>query len=88
MPAWRETAAIALTKEYALDARRGGPFGIEWMIGDEGPHALAAGSDDSIHDDRRARMDDVGACAVVARQRQRFVDGRKLRIERVPGVRS
>ena len=39
VPAWRDTAAIAPTKEYALDARRGGPFGIEWMVGDAGPHA-------------------------------------------------
>ena len=38
VPAWRDTAAIALTKEYGLDARSGGPFGLEWMIGDEGPH--------------------------------------------------
>jgi len=39
VPAWREAAAIAPAKEYALDARRGGPFGIEWMLGDDGPHA-------------------------------------------------
>jgi FtsP/CotA-like multicopper oxidase with cupredoxin domain len=38
VPAWRDTSAIALAKEYGLDARRGGPFGLEWMIGDEGPH--------------------------------------------------
>jgi FtsP/CotA-like multicopper oxidase with cupredoxin domain len=39
VPAWREAAAIAPTKEYALNARQGGPFGIEWMLGDDGPHA-------------------------------------------------
>jgi FtsP/CotA-like multicopper oxidase with cupredoxin domain len=39
VPAWREAAGIAPTKEYALDARRGGPFGIEWLLGDDGPHA-------------------------------------------------
>jgi FtsP/CotA-like multicopper oxidase with cupredoxin domain len=39
VPAWREAAAIAPAKEYALDARPGGPFGLEWMLGDDGPHA-------------------------------------------------
>jgi FtsP/CotA-like multicopper oxidase with cupredoxin domain len=44
VPSWREAAAIAPAKEYALDARRGGPFGIEWMLGDDGPHAHHAGT--------------------------------------------
>ena len=39
VPAWREAAGIAPTKDYALNARQGGPFGIEWMLGDDGPHA-------------------------------------------------
>lgn len=44
VPAWREAATLAPTKEYALDARRGGPFGLEWMLGDDGPHAHHAGT--------------------------------------------
>lgn len=44
VPAWREAAVIAPTKEYALTARQGGPFGIEWMLGDDGPHAHHAGA--------------------------------------------
>jgi len=39
VPAWRDAAGIAPAKEYALNARQGGPFGIEWMLGDDGPHA-------------------------------------------------
>jgi len=44
VPAWREAVGIVPTKEYALNARQGGPLGIEWMLGDDGPHAHHTGT--------------------------------------------
>ncbi len=32
VPAWEDALAAPITKSFALDARRGGPFGIEWMF--------------------------------------------------------
>ena len=32
VPAWREAHALPVTHEFRLDARRGGPLGIEWTI--------------------------------------------------------
>lgn len=38
VPAWRPAATAVPTAEYPLDARRGGPLGIEWMLSHDGPH--------------------------------------------------
>jgi FtsP/CotA-like multicopper oxidase with cupredoxin domain len=45
VPAWREALAEPVTKTFRLNARRGGPLGIEWTINDQAfaGHAHAAG---------------------------------------------
>jgi len=35
VPAWRGALALPLTHEYRLDARQGGPLGIEWTLNDQ-----------------------------------------------------
>ena len=35
VPAWSGAAAQPVTKDFRLDARRGGPLGIEWTINDQ-----------------------------------------------------
>jgi len=35
VPSWTTGLAAPVTKEYKLDARRGGPLGIEWTLNDE-----------------------------------------------------
>jgi FtsP/CotA-like multicopper oxidase with cupredoxin domain len=34
VPAWREALALPVGQQFHLNARRGGPFGIEWTIND------------------------------------------------------
>jgi FtsP/CotA-like multicopper oxidase with cupredoxin domain len=35
VPAWREALALPVSQTFHLNARRGGPFGIEWTINDQ-----------------------------------------------------
>lgn len=64
VPAWADGLEAPITKAFTLDARRGGPFGIEWMFDGKpfaGHHAAHAGF--SLVRGRWARLQFANATA-------------------------
>jgi FtsP/CotA-like multicopper oxidase with cupredoxin domain len=45
VPVWREGLAVPVTKQFRLNARQGGEYGIEWTINDQAFH-----HDDGTHE--------------------------------------
>ena len=52
IPAWRDAVAAPVRTEFKLNARTGGPFGIEWTINDEAFHHDIDGTHAMIHEPR------------------------------------
>jgi len=49
VPAWREALSLPVTKQFRLNARRGGEHGIEWTINDQAFHHADADAHAHAH---------------------------------------